>query len=43
MDTLFKKVLKGTYQKLPAIYSPDLNLMVKTLLNVDYNSRPSIA
>jgi NIMA (never in mitosis gene a)-related kinase len=35
MDELFKKVTKGSYQKVPSVYSPELSAMIKSLLTVD--------
>jgi len=31
---LFKKILKGIYQKIPSLYSYELANMIKLLLNV---------
>ena len=42
MDNLFKKVIKGSYQKIPSIYSSDLQGMIKSMLTVDPAQRPSI-
>jgi serine/threonine protein kinase len=42
MDELFKKVTKGSYQKVPPVYSPELAGMIKALLTVDPAYRPSI-
>lgn len=42
MDELFKKVTKGAYQKVPPVYSPELAGMIKSLLTVDTQYRPTI-
>ena len=41
MDGLYKKVVKGNFQKLPSHYSVDLNNVVKTLLKVNPQLRPN--
>lgn len=41
MQGLYKKVLKGQYPKIPSIYSSDLGQMIKTLLQVSPQLRPS--
>jgi NIMA (never in mitosis gene a)-related kinase 1/4/5 len=41
MDGLFKKVLKGIYPKIPAHYSDELNKMLKRLIAVNPNQRPT--
>ena len=41
MEGLYKKIVKGTYPKIPNTYSPDLNLVIKTLLQVQPNARPN--
>jgi NIMA (never in mitosis gene a)-related kinase len=41
MDGLFKKVQKGNFSRIPNIYSDELNHVIKKLLNVNANSRPS--
>jgi hypothetical protein len=41
MDGLYKKVLKGSYPKIPAHYTDDLNKMLKKLINVNASQRPS--
>lgn len=35
MDGLFKKVLKGNYEKIPTQYTDDLSKMIKRLINVN--------
>jgi NIMA (never in mitosis gene a)-related kinase len=42
MDELFKKVTKGSYQKVPHVYSPELAGMIKALLTVETQYRPTI-
>jgi NIMA (never in mitosis gene a)-related kinase len=41
MDGLYKRVLKGVYPKIGANYSQDLATMIKTLLQVESNIRPT--
>ena len=41
MQALYRKVLKGYYQKIPSSYSLDLAQIVKKLLNVHSEERPS--
>jgi NIMA (never in mitosis gene a)-related kinase len=41
MDGLFKKVLKGIYPKIPSHYSEEINKMLKRLIAVNPNQRPS--
>jgi NIMA (never in mitosis gene a)-related kinase len=41
MDGLYKKVLKGNFSRIPNIYSDELNHVIKKLLNVNGNQRPS--
>jgi NIMA (never in mitosis gene a)-related kinase len=41
MNGLYKRVLKGMYPKIPGHYSADLSLMIKSLLQVQPNLRPS--
>ncbi len=41
MNGLYKRVLKGAYTKIPSQYSTDLASMIKTLLQVQSNLRPS--
>lgn len=41
MQGLYKKVLKGIYPKIPNIYSSDLAHVVKTLIQVNPQLRPS--
>jgi len=35
MDNLFKKVIKGSYQKIPGIFSNDLHNLIRVMLTVD--------
>ncbi len=41
MDGLFKKVLKGNYEKIPTQYTDDLSKMIKRLINVVPSQRPT--
>jgi len=41
MNGLYKRVLKGMYPKIPGHYSADLSLMIKSLLQVQPNLRPT--
>lgn len=41
MNGLYKRVLKGSYPKIPSHYSQDLSQMIKTLLQVSPSSRPT--
>lgn len=41
MQGLYKKILKGAYPRLPKQFSPELNLLIKALLTVNPNKRPS--
>jgi NIMA (never in mitosis gene a)-related kinase len=41
MQGLYKKVLKGAYPRIPKQFSPELTLMVKSLLTVHPEKRPS--
>ena len=41
MDGLFKKVLKGIYPKIPIHYSDEINKMLKRLIAVNPNQRPT--
>jgi NIMA (never in mitosis gene a)-related kinase len=41
MNGLYKRVLKGVYPKIAAIYSPELSNMIKTLLQVEPAIRPT--
>jgi NIMA (never in mitosis gene a)-related kinase len=40
MQGLYKKVLKGQYPRIPAIFSNDLNALVKFLIQVAPKMRP---
>ena len=35
MNTLFKRVVKGNYPKIPSGFSTELHLMIKLLLNTE--------
>ena len=41
MEGLYHKIMKGKYQKIPDKYSQDLNEILKLMLKVDQNERPS--
>lgn len=41
METLYKNVLSGRYEKISIDYSLDLNNMIKKLLQVAPNNRPT--
>ena len=41
MDGLYKRVIKGKFNKLPSHYSVDLNNLVRLMLRVNPKSRPS--
>lgn len=41
MKGLFQKVLKGVYPKIPTVFSSDLSAMIRSLLQVDPEKRPS--
>ena len=41
LEGLYHKVIKGVYTKLPSHYSVDLNNIIKLMLNVDPQKRPS--
>lgn len=41
MEGLYKKVIRGYYQKLPANYSMDLNNIIRLLLQVSPHMRPN--
>jgi NIMA (never in mitosis gene a)-related kinase len=41
MDKLFQAVLSGSYQKIPTQFSQDLNDVLRILLQVNPNKRPS--
>ena len=41
MDGLYKRVIKGRYKPLPSNYSVDLNNLIKLMLQVKPNQRPS--
>lgn len=43
MEGLYKKVMKGSYPKIQSHYSPQLSNIIKTLLQVTPNARPSAA
>ena len=41
METLYKSVTRGVYQRLPSGYSSDLSDMVRMMLQVEPGVRPS--
>ena len=41
MDGLYKKIVKGYYQKIPTHYSIDLSNIIRVLLQVSPHLRPS--
>lgn len=41
MEGLYKKVVKGMYQKIPTHYSIDLSNIIKAMLQVNASMRPS--
>lgn len=41
MDGLYKRVLKGQYSRIPKIYSDELSHVIKKLLNVNAQQRPT--
>lgn len=41
MDGLYKRVLKGQHSRIPKMYSDELNHVIKKLLNVNAQGRPT--
>jgi serine/threonine protein kinase len=41
MDGLFRRVIKGTYQKISDHYSKSLSSVIKSMLQVNPANRPS--
>ena len=41
METLYKKITKGHYPKIPDEFSLDLSTLLRSLLQLDPNKRPS--
>jgi NIMA (never in mitosis gene a)-related kinase len=41
MEGLFKKVTRGIYQRLPSEYSQDLSTIIRSLLQINSELRPS--
>jgi NIMA (never in mitosis gene a)-related kinase len=41
MNGLYKRVLKGVYPKIPAVYTQELAIMIKALLQVEPGTRPT--
>ena len=41
MDGLYKRVIKGSYQKIGDQYSKGLSSVIKSMLQVNPSSRPS--
>ena len=42
LPMLSLKIMKGQYNPVSSIYTPDLRSLVSSLLNVDHNKRPTI-
>lgn len=43
MDGLYKKVVKGSFQKIPDHFSKSLSSVIKSMLQVNPSNRPSAA
>ena len=43
MEGLYHKVQKGVYSNIPDVFSPDLGLLIKLLIQVEPNKRPTCA
>ena len=43
IDDLYKKVCRGSYKAIPEHYSPDLASLIKAMLQLDPERRPSCA
>ena len=43
MEGLYHKVQKGVYANIPDVFSPDLGLLIKLLIQVEPNKRPTCA
>lgn len=41
MDGLYKRVLKGQFSRIPKVYSDELNHVIKKLINVNAQGRPT--
>jgi NIMA (never in mitosis gene a)-related kinase len=41
MEGLYKKVIRGSYSRIPTQYSQDLSNLIRALLQTDPNVRPS--
>lgn len=41
MEGLYKKVIRGSYSRIPTQYSQDLSQVIKALLQTDPSNRPS--
>jgi NIMA (never in mitosis gene a)-related kinase len=41
MEGLYKKVLRGYYEKIPTVYSTDLSNVIKAMLQVPAHLRPT--
>jgi len=41
MQGLYKKILKGIFPKIPEHFSPDINAMLKMMIQVNPRKRPS--
>lgn len=40
-EELYKKISKGSYARIPKVFSNDLSSVIKVLIRVDPESRPS--
>jgi len=41
MQGLYKKILKGVVPKIPEHFSPDINVMLKVMIQVNSKKRPT--
>lgn len=41
LEGLFKKVIRGSYNRIPPNFSTDLSVLIKSLLKVNSDQRPS--
>ena len=42
MSKLYEKVMKGQYERIPKMYSRDLAIVIKSMLQVKTKYRPTI-
>lgn len=42
MQKLYEKIMKGQYDRIPKIYSQDLAIVIKSMLQVKTKYRPTI-